>query len=59
MSKQQLIAEANDRVLQLTRDRNAAQCQKDFGLAAVLKGELDRARAYYQGVKDALEVDGE
>ena len=54
-----LLEQANERVLQLTRDRNTAQAAQDHGMVAVLKGELDRARAYYQGVKDALEANNE
>ena len=50
-----LREEANARVLELTRDRNIAQAKKDHGMVAVLKGELERAKAYYQGVVDAEE----
>lgn len=44
------------RVQDLTEEYRQAQEAKDYGLAAVIRGQLSAAQAYLQGVVDAGEV---
>lgn len=46
------------RVAQLTADYKAALEKRDHALAAIIKGELNAARAYAQGYADAYEFVG-
>ena len=57
MKKKVILSQASGRVMQLTTDYNAARRAKDHGLSAVLKGELERARAYFRGIKDYIEAE--
>ena len=57
MKKNVVLSKASGRVMQLAADYNAARRAKDYGLSAVLKGELERARAYFRGIKDYIEAE--
>lgn len=50
-----MILAAQDRVMMLQRDYDHAQKCNAFGLSAIIKGEINAARAYLQALKDVRE----